>query len=146
MKSKHIPGSGQPDFRPGFRLSGFDCILIGVGVIAAYFAFSLRSFLVAVPAYVIFTFFLYCNVFRIRRKPELIWASMFTISVLTRFYFGQPPWLVVLGGGIALSIILIAIEMRHPSYHGIFWRSVNPRLLVWWKQHNGQKPRIQNEP
>lgn len=130
----------RPEFRPGFRLSVFDLVFIGLGAGAAYFAFTLRSLPATIPAYVSFTFFLYCNVFRIRRTPELIWAGVFTILALISFYFGQPSWLVVFVVGIALSIILIAIEMRHPSYHGIFWRSVNPHLPMWWDKHHRQSP------
>jgi hypothetical protein len=139
--AEHLPGRhAQPEFRPGFRLNVLDCILIGAGAIAAYFAITLKSLPATIPAYVIFTFFLYCNVFRIRRTPEFIWAGVFTILALTSFYFGQPSWLVVFAVGVALSMILIAIAMRHPSYHGIFWRSLNPRLPAWWDQHHGQKP------
>ena len=137
--AEHSP-ERQPEFRPGFRLGVFDCVVLGSGAIAAYFALTLGSLPAAIPAYVIFTFFLYCNVFRIRRTPELIWAGVFTISALISFYFGQPSWLVVFGTSIALSITLIAIEMRHPSYHGILWRSVNPRLPHWWNQNHGQTP------
>jgi hypothetical protein len=124
------------EFRPGFRLSVFDFVVLGLGALAAYFAYTLRSLPAAIPAYVIFTFFLYCNVFRIRRTPELIWAAAFTLAALVTFYFQQRSWLVVFAVGIALSIVLIVIEMRHPSYHGIFWRSVNPKLPTWWEQNH----------
>jgi hypothetical protein len=130
----------QPDFRPGFRLGVFDCVVLCVGGIAAYFAFTLGSLAAAIPAYVIFTFFLYCNVFRIRRTPELIWAAAFTLTALASFYFQQPTWIVVFAVGIAFTIILIVIEMRHPSYHGVFWRSLNPHLPTWWEQHQSRRP------
>lgn len=130
----------HPGFRPGFRLGRFDMVFLGLGAAAAYFAFTLGSLKVAIPAYVILTFFLYCNVFRIRRTPELIWAGSFTLITLASFYFGWPSWPMVFAAGITLTIVLIVLEMRHPSYHGIFWRSLNPRLPVWWNEHHDQAP------
>lgn len=139
--AEHTPEhEGHAKFRPGFRLSVFDFVFLGLGAVAAYFAFMLRSLPAAIPAYVIFTFFLYCNVFRIRRTPELIWAASFTLTALASFYFQQPSWLFVFAAGIALTIVLIVIEMRHPSYHGVFWRFVNPHLPAWWEQHHNQTP------
>ena len=122
-------------FRPGFRFSLSDLIFLGVGVAAAYFAFTLRSLPAVIPAYVIFTFFLYCNVFRIRRTPELIWAVVFTATALASTYFDRPSWGATFATGSFLTVILIVIEMRHPSYHGIFWRFVNPDLPAWWQLH-----------
>lgn len=136
--AEHLQGHRErPDFQPGFRLSEFDFVYLAVGCAAAYFSFTLRSLPAAIPAYVIFTFFLYCNVFRIRRTPEFIWAGSFTVLALSSFYLGQPSWPIVFAAGIALTTILIAIEMRHPSYHGILWRLVNPSLPTWWDhQHS----------
>jgi hypothetical protein len=126
-------------FRPGFRVNTFDFVFLLLGAVAASFGFSLKSLPAMIPAYVIFTFFLYCNVFRIRRSLELIWASAFTLSALSSFYFEQPSWPIVFGAGLALTIILIAIEMRHPSYHGIFWKFVNPNLPTWWNKKYEQQ-------
>jgi len=126
-------------FRPGFRIHAFDIVFLLLGAGACYFGLSLQSLPAMIPAYVIFTFFLYCNVFRIRRTLELIWTGAFTLSALSSFYFEQPSWPVLYAAGFALSIILIAIEMRQPSYHGIFWKSINPNLPTWWNNKHGQK-------
>lgn len=126
------------DFKPGFRLSSYDLIFLSIGAVVAYFAITLNSLPATIAAYVIFTFFLYCNVFRIRRTAELIWAAAFTLTAWVSFYLELSSWSLVFAGSFVLSVILIAIEMRHPSYHGIFWRSVNPRLPVWWEQQHRQ--------
>jgi hypothetical protein len=115
-----------------------DLMFLVLGANAAHCAFTLRSLQVAIPAYVIFTFFLYCNVFRIRRTPELIWATAFTLIALANYHFIQTSWLVIFAGGSALTIFLVIMEMRHPSYHGVFWRSVNPQLPTWWEQQQNQ--------
>ena len=133
-------GREQPAFQPGFRLGALDVVVLLVGAVAAGLAFKVQSAPAAIPSYVILTFFLYCNVFRIRRSSELIWAGAFTLLASVRLYLGQPEWPTVFAAGIALTIALIAVEMKHPSYHGIFWRSVNPGLPGWLDRQRSPTP------
>ena len=40
---------------------------------------------------------------------------------------------------ILLAVVLIAREMKRPSYHGVGWRNINPDLPKWWKSRvNGK--------
>jgi hypothetical protein len=73
-------------------------------------------------------FFLFCNVFRIRRGPELIWAGLFLVNTCLWWSFVDFGWLGVLAVQTPITAILIALEMRSPSYHGILARRINPRL------------------
>lgn len=123
-------------FHPGFRLNVLDAAVLGAGAVSAVLAFLSGSLPLAIAGYVIFTFFLYCNVFRIRRTSELIWAAVFTAAALCSFWLGSPSWTVTFSAGLLTSVVLIGIEMRHPSYHGIGWRLVNPDLPSWWRQRN----------
>ncbi len=79
-------------------------------------------------------FFLFCNVFRIERKPELHWAGLFvsltTLNVLTSF----PGWAATLGVSLGASAGLILMEMRKANYHGIGWKRINPDLPKWWSE------------
>jgi len=34
------------------------------------------------------------------------------------------------------TIICVAVEMRKPSYHGVGWKWINPKLPEWWKTQN----------
>ena len=79
-------------------------------------------------------FFLFCNVFRIERKPELYWAAVFISLTTATVATGFPGWTGTLGVSLAVSAGLIALEMRKPSYHGIGWKHINPNLRTWWQE------------
>ncbi len=123
----------EPRFAPGFRMSARDAVALIVG---AGLAIALGSRLWqagAVTAFAVGHFFLFCNVFRIERKPEIHWAALFvsltTINVLTGF----PGWPATFGISLGASAGLIVFEMRKPNYHGIGWKRINPELSAWWK-------------
>ena len=121
------------EFKPGFRISAVDTgILIVGGASTVYLASvePLASFMVTV---VVGHFFLFCNVFRISRPPELIWAFAFTTMAVSNFYIGIPSWVVTTFVSIVISISVIFREIRLPSYHGIYWRRWNPQLEAWWQ-------------
>jgi len=83
-------------------------------------------------ALVVIQFFLFCNVFRISRTPELIWAGvMVLLSLATGFWRAPPPWITIVCA-VVLGGALIVREMRLPSYHGIGWQRINPGLREWW--------------
>jgi hypothetical protein len=31
--------------------------------------------------------------------------------------------------------VLVVLEARKRSYHGVFWRWINPGLPAWWATH-----------
>jgi hypothetical protein len=81
-------------------------------------------------------FFFFCNVFRITRPSELLWAGTF-ILLMAITYAQELPMSITLGCIETLAVILIAREMKKPSYHGIFWKKCNPDLPQWWqRQHD----------
>lgn len=85
-------------------------------------------------------FFLFCNVFRISRAPELIWASCYVALATGTLAFEKPGWLTSTLIATSLAGLLIGLEMRKPSYHGLWWRSINPDLRRWWEtQSHGQR-------
>ncbi|WP_145365178.1 hypothetical protein [Stratiformator vulcanicus] len=123
-------------FRPGFRLTPGDTIfiaLVGIGSAAMWPYDAKLAGLLVLPCV---QFFLYCNVFRIRRAPELIWAAAYLAVAGWAYAVDAPLWipttsLLILGG------ILIAVEMTHRSYHGVFWQRINPALPEWYAaQHS----------
>jgi len=125
-------------FAPGFRMSARDAVVLIVG---AGLAIALGSRLWqagAVTAFAAGHFFLFCNVFRIERKPEIHWAALFvsltTINVITGF----PGWPATFGISLGTSAGLIIFEMRKPNYHGIGWKRINPELPAWWNAQINQ--------
>jgi hypothetical protein len=67
-------------------------------------------------------FFLFCNVFRIRREYEYIWAAVWIVNYGAWLFSGAFTWWGVLAVQSPLTVVLIVLEMRSPEYHGILWR------------------------
>lgn len=114
-------------FQPGFRLSAFDIVVLVVGTAASLASVQIAWEMAAGIACVVLHFFLFCNVFRIPRPQELIWAAGF-VGLATLSTLQVVPWFVAFAASIALSTTLIVFEMRKPNYHGLFWKSLNPNL------------------
>ena len=73
-------------------------------------------------------FFLFCNVFRVLRRRELIWAAVFLMIVGLSALSGQLSPFVVLACQLPVSVGIIAWEVRAPRYHGVLAEWLNPRL------------------
>ncbi len=123
-----------PRFNPGFRFSVNDGVIV---VVAGALSFGIGTFypwLGVAVAFVVLHFFLFCNVFRISRPLELIWAALFVGAAIAASS-EMLSWPLALVISAAVTPVFIAIEMRRPCYHGVFWQSVNPSLPEWWHDH-----------
>lgn len=135
----HFPGQASKptnarEFAPGMRLSGLDIgVLLATGAGCGWIAVESSPLVAGGIAFVVGHFFLFCNVFRFRRAPELIWAAVFTGLAAATILLQTPGWMATFAISALLTVVLVAIEMRHPSYHGLFWRQVNPRLPDYWQ-------------
>ena len=138
MKAKDAP----PEFRPGFRFSRFDAIVLIVGVLIAIALAFWNPLPALVVAFVLGHFFLFCNVFRIARLPELIWAGIFFGLACFALFSNAPVrgWTLTFGASAVAAAILIALETRKPSYHGIGWRRFNPGLKDEWNRIRSSAP------
>ena len=124
-----------PEFRPGFRFSFFDALILLAGGFGSCLAWSKEGWVSLVIAFVVLHFFLFCNVFRIARAPELVWAAIFIALAWCTVATGSPPWLVTVCLSLVMTVVLVVIEMRKPSYHGVGWSRVNPNLRQWWDRN-----------
>jgi len=112
----------------GLRLSALDVVvliasvILGVGLYKITFGYSVFIL------FVVLHFFLFCNVFRIRRMPELIWAGTFLANCAIWVVFNRLNIIGICVSQIVVTIGVIANELRLPSYHGIFSRKINPRI------------------
>lgn len=122
-------------FAPGFRLSIVDCCVLAIGLPAAAYLWTLTWWWGFVPAFVLLHFFLFCNVFRIARALELIWGTIFVALAGATIALDVPGWPVTIPLTLLTTIIVIALEMRKPSYHGILWQRINPGLRAWWESN-----------
>ena len=112
----------------GFRVSGWDGLIL---VLGAGLAICLRS--VEFPLWwivpvVVGHFFLFCNVFLVWRNLELLWAAVFIANVLLHVAMGDVGWWPVCGWQLLVTVAVVLRQMRSPWYHGIFARRINPRL------------------
>lgn len=113
----------------GFRLSFTDMAVIGLTMIAI-FEMARRGLpfgwiLICVVGH----FFLFCNVFRVRRSYELMWAVAFLVNVAFWIVWQLSlEWLPPLLTQFPITMIVIGMEIRSPQYHGIFAEKWNPRL------------------
>jgi hypothetical protein len=131
----------SPKFAPGFRLSLYDVVvlIVGIGSAVALSQTYLTSSLII--AFVVGHFFLFCNVFRISRTPELIWASVFLLLAGGTLIANIPGWIATISISLAVTIVAIALEMKKPSYHGVGWRTINPNLKDWWDSQIASRSR-----
>ena len=123
-----------PRFEPGFRASFTDLCAIATAVVTAavlFRTFRTASVIILVTT---FHFFLFCNVFRIRRRPEMIWAAVFFLLSVSTIRLGVPGWPATIAVALSVAGGLIAWETRHPSYHGVGWKRFNPGLEAWWNE------------
>lgn len=108
--------------KPGFRFSFVDGIAIVVCGAIVWLAYAELGKLAWLPAVVLGHFFLFCNVFRIHRNYELIWAGVFVVNFGIWFLFSPEAapleWILISQTPVTIFLILLAV--RGPDYHGIF--------------------------
>jgi hypothetical protein len=126
-----------PRFQPGFRISVIDVAVLVIAAVAAAVTWSVLPALAAVIAFVVLHFFLFCNIARVSRPLELAWAAVFVLLGLSTTLTEWPGWPMTFGLTLVATVIVVAIELRRPSYHGIAWQRVNPALPEWWAAQQG---------
>jgi hypothetical protein len=120
-------------FQPGFRLSLLDVIVLIVGGLAAAYAMTFDRWFGIAIAFVVLHFFLFCNVLRMSRPLELTWAGIFAALAIVTISLDLLSWPAVFAISSAVTVVVALIEARLPSYHGVGWQKVNPRLPEWWQ-------------
>ncbi len=106
----------------GFRFSVGDGIALAAAAVATWLLLPHIGFLAWLPAVALGHFFLFCNVFRVRRRYELVWAAGFLLNFGAWALSGAFDWLGVLAVQTPLTLLVIVLEIRSPRYHGVFAR------------------------
>ena len=135
--------SPESRFRPGFRWSAVDALVLLAGAGGTALLWPHSRELAFICSFVVGHFFLFCNVFRIGRLPELVWAGVFLLLASGTLLAGTPSLFTTASSTLFLSLGLIMREMRLPRYHGVLWQKVNPGLPQWWQSRrtDGTAPR-----
>lgn len=112
----------------GFRLSLVDSIVLAVTIIASLLLWKFTNGLSCMGLLVVLHFFLFCNVFRVPRIPELIWGLAYLILSAALLYFEQftPLWNAITI--LPVTLLVLLWSLRLPTYHGIFAKQWNPKL------------------
>lgn len=129
----------SPIFSPGFRISTLDVVVLFLGAAFAANIGAVRPWFGVAIAFPIVHFFVFCNVVRMARPLELTWAATFVALAAMTVVFEAWSWPVTLGLSLILSTALVTMELRKPSYHGAFWRQINPGLPQWWEANIAAK-------
>lgn len=115
--------------KSGFRLSLVDLTLIFSACFLTYLyppdfnnILKLENLFSYLILYIVFNFFLFCNVFRVRTKYELCWLSSATINILLCLFYYQ-NLIVFFISQTTLTSIAIYCEIKSDNYHGIFCKS-----------------------
>jgi hypothetical protein len=125
-----------PTFAPGWRFSTLDGVVLVVGLVASV-AFGVVYWPVGfVIGFSLLHFFLFCNVFRLARALELAWSVVFVGLCAGTIVYDWPGWGWAVAGSLGMTVVVVAVELRKPSYHGVGWRVVNPQLPSWWSSHS----------
>lgn len=127
-------------FSPGFRCSVWDGVVLAVGVVGCAVLATVDVRLAFLVGFTVGHFFLFCNVFRMPRWLELIWSGVFVALCAATFQLGRPHWWETAAISSVVTVVVIGIAMRQPSYHGIGWQVLNPQLPTWWER----KPAAEN--
>jgi hypothetical protein len=119
--------SSSPPRTSGFRLSISDALVLLIAAAGAWWLHRAGHELWWIVAAVVGHFFLFCNVFRVRRSLELCWAAAFIINMGWWMAQDRIGWLPAMAWQAPISLAVIGIEILSPSYHGIGSRWINRR-------------------
>jgi hypothetical protein len=103
-------------------------VAIGVFTGATFILWRLGNALWWILAIVAGHFFLFCNVFRITRRRELIWGGLFLLNMGVWAWSGHLTWIHVLPCQFPITAWLIFAGVREPGYHGVLANRLNRRL------------------
>jgi hypothetical protein len=112
----------------GFRFSNTDWAVIAITLAAALGFQRIENPLSWMVLIAVGHFFLFCNVFRVRRRFEIAWACAFIINIACWLSFSELAWASVLACQIPVTLCFLLMELRSPHYHGVFARQINPHL------------------
>jgi len=132
----------DPEFKPGFRISATDVTFLVLGALGASGAAAHYPWLSLVIVFTVGHFFLFCNVVRMDRSLELAWASVFLILAGCTLTVSTPGWQVTFLASLLGTAVVVLVQIRKPSYHGVAWAHINPDLPLWWESIRGPESHL----
>ena len=108
--------------------------MLALGATGAVLATRIELSLGAAIAFTVGHFFLFCNVIRMARRFELAWAGCFLLLAGSTLSIQTPTWNQTFVIAIAVTGVVVFLQIRSPSYHGFSGNAINPDLPDWWKR------------
>jgi predicted branched-subunit amino acid permease len=127
-----------PPFKPGFRIDAVDSVVLVAGAIGSVAAAQVEWWMGLVIAFTVGHFFLFCNVFRMARPLELAWTALFIALAVSTITTEKPGWQITIAVSLLATVVIIVVQMRRPSYHGVAWQRINPNLRKWWEAQSSE--------
>lgn len=103
----------------GFRMSLVDAVILVTGAAAGWLLWEPLGGLSLLFPVVVAHFFLFCNVFRVRRSYELLWAAAFVVNFAAWTSAAAFSWRNVLLTQVPVTIAVVSAEMMSSRYHGV---------------------------
>ncbi|HEX8913473.1 MAG TPA: hypothetical protein VF796_14025 [Humisphaera sp.] len=113
------PKPPRPRSPPGFRFSAADGVVLAVAAGLTVALWRTWGDLAPLLPVVVGHFFLFCNVFRVRRAYEVAWAAAFVANLSAWTAAGRFGWGNVLLAQCPVTLAVIAAEVLSVRYHGI---------------------------
>ena len=114
---------------PGFRFSASDAVAIVLAIVAAVTLWGSLGAMSLLFPIVLGHFFLFCNVFRVRRSFEVAWALVFVVNVCAWWLAGRFNWWSVLSVQTPVTMLCLGLEICSERYHGVGYSRINRRRL-----------------
>ncbi|MFC1591798.1 hypothetical protein ACFL43_04685, partial [Thermodesulfobacteriota bacterium] len=111
----------------GFRCSAADWLVLAGGCLAALALRRLPDGCGYLPAFVVLHYFLFCNVFRVKTKREILWGAGFIANSLITVLGLKSTWHAAYLAQLPITAAIIVHEILQPTYHGIFAQALNAK-------------------
>jgi hypothetical protein len=123
----------QKAFVPGFRLSVADGLVLAGGLVGTIVLSMFAWWQGFAVGFVVAHFFLFCNVVRMARPLEFLWSGVFVALAGATIAIDMPGWVATFVVSAVVTAIVVVLEIRKPSYHGVGWKWINPGLPARWE-------------
>ncbi len=109
---------------PGFRLSVVDLAVLAGALFLAWLAYGRGDWavLAPLPIHLVATFFMFCNVIRIKTRFEIIWMMTYAVAVILALLLDLPLWPTVLTTTTASFLAVVGHALLSGQHRGVFYR------------------------
>jgi len=105
----------------GFRFSAIDAAVLCIAALGTWLLYPITPTYAWLIPFTVGHFFLFCNVVRMRRPQELIWAALFLVNFAALAFLVPPfAWPRMLALQLPVTLALTWLTVRSDQYRGAF--------------------------